>query len=301
MANHDGIIVHCNPSAAKLLGWPADELRGLSLTSIMPDRMRHAHTHGLARYVATGAARVMGKPVRVPALHRDGSELDIELNISPMQGPGGSELFVACLRDLRERAELESQVHEQRRLLAYYSVVTALTHSDTLEQVARRLIDAVCSSLHWDVGIFWRVNPEYQRLESFYISSARAEALRPFIDASHKLTFTRSDGWPGRVWDTKQPAWRQNIQDDPLYLRAGVAKACGLKEAVLLPMLYKDEVIRGVGVQQRQHHKSRRYPFDHHHHSRAPGGAVSRTATAPRQACARIAKASNDARTSSPM
>ncbi|HWB70739.1 MAG TPA: PAS domain S-box protein, partial [Egibacteraceae bacterium] len=100
-------IVYANRAAEALLGWQADELTGRPLTAIMPPRLREAHLAGFSRWVATHESRIMGRPLRVPALRRDGTEVDIELNLGSVRLADGADLVVASLRDLRDRLELE--------------------------------------------------------------------------------------------------------------------------------------------------------------------------------------------------
>jgi PAS domain S-box-containing protein len=105
VADRAGKIVHLNPAAEDLLGWRAGEVVARPLTILMPARLQAAHLAAFDRYVTTGTSRIMGRPIRVAALHKDGRELDIDLTLSEL--PTG--LIVAAMRDLRERVELERQ------------------------------------------------------------------------------------------------------------------------------------------------------------------------------------------------
>ena len=109
-AGKDGKIVYANPAAERLLGWQNGALAGELLAVLMPARMHSAHGAGFERYMRTHEPHIMGKPVRVPARRRDGSELDVELTLSALEAPDGTTLIVASLRDLRDRVELEQQL-----------------------------------------------------------------------------------------------------------------------------------------------------------------------------------------------
>src|SRR5262245_9912786 len=77
-------VEYVNPPAEKLLGWTAADLIGKPLTTIMPPRMHAAHQAAFDRYISTRVPRLMGRPVRVPALCKDGTEVDIELLLSSL-------------------------------------------------------------------------------------------------------------------------------------------------------------------------------------------------------------------------
>src|SRR5215469_5901007 len=96
-ADEEGRITFVNAAGSRLLGWPAGELEGQPLTVIMPPRMRAPHQAGLRRYVATHHSRIMGQPLRVPALRRDGTEVDIELTLGKARLASGRDIILGTL------------------------------------------------------------------------------------------------------------------------------------------------------------------------------------------------------------
>lgn len=92
-----GMIEFMNPETERLLGWSSAAVQGQPISTIMPARMRERHRAGIARYVSTHESRLMGKPVRVPAMRPDGSEIDIDLQLRLFRRPDGSDLIVASV------------------------------------------------------------------------------------------------------------------------------------------------------------------------------------------------------------
>ena len=92
-------IVAVSPSALEILGYsdPAD-LIGCRIAAIVPDRFRQAHVAGFMMFLHTGRRPLIGVPVTVPALRRDGSEVDIELLVSVHPAGKGKRVFIADLR-----------------------------------------------------------------------------------------------------------------------------------------------------------------------------------------------------------
>src|SRR5438046_2512692 len=84
VADATGSVVYANGAAGTLFGWPADELIGRPLPTLMPARMRAAHEAGFRRYATTHEPHILGRgrPIRLPALRRDGSEIEVDLTLS---------------------------------------------------------------------------------------------------------------------------------------------------------------------------------------------------------------------------
>ena len=112
-----GRITYANPALHTLLGWAPKEALGKPLELLMPERMREAHGHGFTRFMTLGTSRIMGKPVRVPALHREGHEVEIELTLATFEDEGQT-LVVGTIRDLADRVELERELQAATHLAA---------------------------------------------------------------------------------------------------------------------------------------------------------------------------------------
>jgi PAS domain S-box-containing protein len=77
--DHEGCITEFNPAAQRTFGYRRDEVVGKQLTDvIIPPSLREKHRRGLARYLATDEARVIGRRVEMTAVRADGSEFPVE-------------------------------------------------------------------------------------------------------------------------------------------------------------------------------------------------------------------------------
>lgn len=89
-------IVAVSDTALQILGYAdRQELVGARLTAIIPERYRQAHIAGLTMHLLAGRALLIGRTVVVPALRRDGSEVDVELTIRTESSSDGGSVFVA--------------------------------------------------------------------------------------------------------------------------------------------------------------------------------------------------------------
>jgi len=92
-------IIAVSRSALDLLGYDdADELVGRRLVWIIPPRLRQAHTAGFTMHLANGRGPLLERPVSVPALRADGTEIILELTVKSQSLPDGRHVFVAALR-----------------------------------------------------------------------------------------------------------------------------------------------------------------------------------------------------------
>ena len=125
ISNDQGIITMANQQAEQLLGYSISELQGLSIEVLVPERLREAHQALREEFIASAVSRTMGVGRRVKALRKDGLELDVEINLSPIQTEQGL-FFASALRDITERkhTEIALKLSEERfRLMANSSTV----------------------------------------------------------------------------------------------------------------------------------------------------------------------------------
>jgi PAS domain S-box-containing protein len=115
-ADQRGTITYANHATAALFGRPAVDLVGEPLTSLMPERMRDAHRHGLGRYLATGDSQILGRTVELPALRSDGTELVAEMSIASWT-VGGEVSFAAIIRDISDRQRIAAVLEQRTRQL----------------------------------------------------------------------------------------------------------------------------------------------------------------------------------------
>lgn len=234
-------IVYANAACQKLLGWSGPDLVGMPLTTIMPQRMRAAHAAGFRRYIETGRGKIIGAPIRVPALHRDGTEIDIELTLSALRIEDAEHLIVASLRDLRQRVELERQILTQKHLRAQNSVLLALMHSKSLQEGAPKLLQGIGQALDWDAGVFWLVDEQSTTLRALSAWVA-SEADEAFARASMERVFQPGEGLPGSTWASAKPMWSADVAEDERYGRRAIAAGEGLHGAFLFPVRSGDRV-----------------------------------------------------------
>jgi PAS domain S-box-containing protein len=138
---------------------------------------------------------------------------------------------------IAERREIE------RRRAAAYGVAHVLSRAASLADVAPGVLRAIGTSLNWQVGALWVVEPARDRLRCVAVWTANGTPASAFVQLSKDTLFFPGVGLPGRVWETGQPAWIDDVVDDPNFPRASVARGAGLHGAFGFPITIGDEII----------------------------------------------------------
>jgi PAS domain S-box-containing protein len=95
-------IVAASPQALSLLGWTEAELVGQRLLTVIPPAHREAHLAAFTRSVVEGGGRILGTPVRLPALKADGSEVPIILTLTRHDANAGRTVFLGRMEPLTD-------------------------------------------------------------------------------------------------------------------------------------------------------------------------------------------------------
>jgi PAS domain S-box-containing protein len=237
VTDEQSLIRFWNPAAERLFGYTAEEAVGSPLTMLMPERFREAHVAGLARVLAGGAPRLIGRVTRVAGLRKDGVEFPLELSLARWSDEEGRELFTGVIHDVTQRERSE------RYLAAQLAVTEILMESTSIEDAMPRLVAAFAETMGWQLGALWTVDTPLDALRCQIVWSAADMDGSAFEARSRELTLHRGEGLPGLVWEAGRPLHMTQFADDSRFFRSEVVAALGLHGAIALPVIARGEVI----------------------------------------------------------
>jgi PAS domain S-box-containing protein len=107
IAAPDGRIVLVNAQAETLFGYTRGELIGELVERLIPNRLQADHVAHRTSYVRDPKARSMGSDLQLCARRKDGSEVPVEISLSPIATEDGL-LVSSAIRDISERRKVEA-------------------------------------------------------------------------------------------------------------------------------------------------------------------------------------------------
>ncbi len=109
-----GHIVIVNSEAERLFGYARDDLLGEPVEILLPERFGEIHEAHRGAYLEDPRVRPMGAGLELFARRQDGSEVPVEISLSPMESETG-RLVTATIRDISERKLADVRLRESLR------------------------------------------------------------------------------------------------------------------------------------------------------------------------------------------
>jgi PAS domain S-box-containing protein len=136
----DGVIRDVNPQIESLFGYAREEFLGEPVEMLVPEVFRTAHREHRARFYRNPNARSMGIGMELRGRRKDGSEVPVEISLSPWTHEG-EEHVICTVRDVSDRKRLRDfsegalrSVEEERQRIARE------LHDDTAQRLATLML-----------------------------------------------------------------------------------------------------------------------------------------------------------------
>ena len=222
-----GTVVYANSPVTALLGWPPADLVGRALTTVIPERLREAHESAFARYRGGVGGRLLGHPLRLAARHRDGAEVPLELLLSPGPTPG---TVLGLLRKIDIRVDVDGHEVMIEQLLR---VVAERRGRGT---DALRVLSVIGGSLGWDVAVLWSPLAASGHLRCEASWQRQDPDLDRFRSAAEGSLVPIGVGVPGRVWESGEVTWVEDLAVTSTSPVEEAAVEAGLTSAFAFPL-----------------------------------------------------------------
>lgn len=120
MVDESGKIAIANPVAEQLFGYQNDELVGMMLEALLPERYRKGHVSFRNAFNSDPHPRRMGFGRDLTALRKDGKEFPVEISLSYTKVQGRL-LVMAFISDISQRKQAEDALKRSEEQLILYA------------------------------------------------------------------------------------------------------------------------------------------------------------------------------------
>lgn len=185
------LIVDCmanikvvNNLLLSLFGYKRDELIGQKIEKLIPARHHHAHINLRDTFLSEPTKRAMGEERALTGIHKDGTEILVEVGLNPIETISGTDV-IAAVSDVTERKRAELKLKQVNADLDEFTYVASHDLrsplrgiSNLMEWIDEDLKDAFGTAVPDDVSKnFARAHLRIERMEKLIddlLSYARA-------------------------------------------------------------------------------------------------------------------------------
>ena len=136
LATEEGRVVLANRRATDLLGYSGEEIVGMTVEQFMPESVRSSHAELRRGYLAAPSLRLMGRrPDGFHAQRKDGSIINVDIALGPIEADDGERLTIVELRDITAQIEatakskaLEAQLRQSQKMDAVGRLSGGIAH-----------------------------------------------------------------------------------------------------------------------------------------------------------------------------
>lgn len=175
----DGTIVSFNAAAVRQFGYSESDVVGRNVRMLMPQPYRAGHDGYIHRYLTTGERRIIGVDRVVIGQRKDGSTFPLKLAVGEMR-TGKKIYFTGFIRDLTEREESASRLHEMQGELARLARLNELGEmASTLAHELNQPLSAIANYVQGSARLLrGSSGPETNRMVGEALDEAGKQSLR---------------------------------------------------------------------------------------------------------------------------
>lgn len=234
VADAAGRVVWANEAISALLGWSPHDLEGRPLTTLLPERLHDQAVEGHERIVRASTLAPLGRPVRTPALHKDGGEVEVDIVLSRVDRDG-QVLVAATMRPVHAEPV-------DRPAVAMEAVRELLLSEPGFVDAKEEMVATLGRHLGCDLAALWIPDARIDRLRCAALWEAEANRFAGFCAQARHAVLDRGEGLPGRVWRDATPLWSAPAGGGELVREARAAGA-DVDSGVVFPVKAAGEVV----------------------------------------------------------
>lgn len=175
-----GTILLVNPIAERMFGYGPNEMPGMQLESLLPERYRGHHSQLRATFNNNPVPRQMGLGRDLTAVRKDNVEFPVEISLSYSQA-GGTFVAIAFISDITLRKQAEDALRQSEEQLIVYA-------AELEKKVRNRTEDLNASIQKLEVEVAERKRVEEEVLRALAKERELNEMKSKFVSiASHEF------------------------------------------------------------------------------------------------------------------
>ncbi len=239
-----GQIVRANPAASRLLGYSLDELNGLAVDALVPEAIRPRHRAYRDGYAHRPVARPMGTQMELVARCKDGSEVMVEIALSPLRGEG-QPYVVAAVRGVQDYPRVKQALQRARYSEAIARIGAMAVDTRDPELLLREVPAAAAQGLQIDAAVVSLLDTGRQ----FFAAAAAVgfEAVR----LPGNQVANRPDTPAGYVLAQGGPVFVDDYEAERRFVVPPAFLAAGFRCGVGVPLSDRGQTIGVLGVHAR--------------------------------------------------
>ncbi len=212
-----------------------DQFKYLAILPLLWAAFRFGQRGAIASVAAISGLALWG------TLHGVGPFVTVDINRSLLL----LQAFVSTISvmALVVAAAVSESERLERRLQVENAVNRVLAESSTLKEAAPKIIQSICETSGWDLGVIWTVDRTANELCCTDLWHPGSIKVSEFEAITRQCTFAPGIGLPGRVWSNGKPAWIPDVTRDSNFPRAPLALKEGLHAGLCFPIRLDGEVL----------------------------------------------------------
>ncbi len=251
VSDAQGTIVLANPSAAALLGYADGELVGLGVDVLVPDSIRPRHADYRNAYAKNPQARPMSMQTQLVAKCKDGTEVMVEIALSPVQG-SRKPLVVAAIRDIGAYPRVKQALQRARYSECLAELGQLAVDARDPQVVLARVPQIAIRALQADLATVWLVSGDGQTCELVSTDSAGSFTAASALETVGARVANRPGTAPGFVIAQGQPVRVADLRSEHRFTVPQSQLDAGLTSALAVPLSDRGRCIGALIVSARE-------------------------------------------------
>lgn len=242
----NNLIIDCNNKMLETLGGSREEVIGMSPVELSPEYQPDGSLS--ADEIQANIESLLTRDkiyIDWQSKRLNGELFFSEISATMIKIKGMPSILVT-VRDISQQKAyadlLETQKMEAELL---HRVTEIASETESFEISLKDCLSAICNSTQWPVGHVYIPSLEGEEVltPTRIWHLADEKAFAKLREVTEKTQFKNGEGLPGRIWESRQPAWIFNVHKDKNFPRNKLVKDLGVKGAFGFPIMIKDELV----------------------------------------------------------